>query len=122
MQKFIVTNLSHPLKTPIRVKYCVSFFSRLIGLMGQSEIRENEGIALVQKTEDRIGSSIHMLFMRFDILAIWLNSQFIVVDLIIAKRWRPFYLPGVPARFILEVHPSQKPCFFIGDKLYFEDL
>jgi len=122
MANYLVNNLSRPLKIPIRIKYCDSFFSKLIGLMGHSEISENEGIALAQKTEDRIGSSIHMFFMRFDILAIWLNSHFIVVDLKIAKRWNPFYIPCVPARYVLEVHTSQKPHFFIGDKLIFEDI
>jgi uncharacterized membrane protein (UPF0127 family) len=122
MQKIIVTNLSHPLKTPIRVEYCVSYFDKLIGLMGQPEIKKNEGLVLDQKKEDRLGSSIHMFFMRFDICAIWINSQFIVVDLIIAKRWKPYYIPHAPARYVLEVHPFQKDNFYIGDKLNFEDL
>jgi len=64
-----------------------------------------------------MNASIHMLFMRFDIAAIWINSAKKVVDVQIAKRWHLAYLPARPARYILETHVSQADNFQIGDQI-----
>ena len=81
-----------------------------------------EGILLVEYTESRINSAIHMFFMRFDIAVIWINSQFQVVDVKIARKWHPFYLPSAASRFTLETHPDRFIDFRIGDNLSFNDV
>jgi uncharacterized membrane protein (UPF0127 family) len=81
-----------------------------------------EGILLVEDQESKINSAIHMFFMRFDIAVIWINSKFQVVDVKLARKWRPFYVPASASRFTLETHPDRINDFRIGDILSFDDL
>ena len=62
-----------------------------------------------------------MLFMKFDIAAIWIDNNLQVVVTVLAKKWKPIYIPQKPARYILETHPSHLADFQIGDKLRFDD-
>lgn len=112
-----VQNTSRTLPHPLRVRYCVDFWSKFRGLMLQNKIKLNGGALLVEDSDSRLNASIHMLFMRFDIAAIWINSEYKVVDVQIAKRWRLAYLPAQPARYILETHVSQVDNFRIGDQI-----
>jgi uncharacterized membrane protein (UPF0127 family) len=90
--------------------------------MRHKSLAANQGLLLVEKGESRINTAIHMLFMKFDIAAIWINEEFQVVDTVLAKRWKISYMPQSPAKFILETHPSRLNDFSIGDQLYFEDV
>jgi uncharacterized membrane protein (UPF0127 family) len=81
-----------------------------------------EGILLVEESESRINSSIHMFFMRFDIAVIWINSKFQVVDVQIARKWHPFYIPAAASKFTLETHPDRLSDFRIGDILSFNEV
>jgi uncharacterized membrane protein (UPF0127 family) len=119
MRQVIITNQSNPQSTSIRAGYCSSFWCRLRGLMFQPNIKKQEGLLLVENSEDRINTSIHMLFMQFDITAVWINSKFQVVDKTFAKRWRLAYIPSVPAQYILETHPDHLSEFNPGDQLTF---
>jgi hypothetical protein len=83
-------------------------------------LTDTEGLLLVEPRDSRIGSSIHMFFMRFDIGAVWINSAMKVVDRKMAYRWQSNLTPCAPARFILEIHPSQLNHFHIGDEISFE--
>ena len=62
-----------------------------------------------------------MLFMFFDIAAIWINSENTVVDARLAKKWFPFYFPQKPAMYILECNPSWLDKFQIGDVITIKD-
>lgn len=110
----ISTPLMDSSKT-IRAKYCSSFLCKFKGLMLKSEISTNEGLLLVENNNSIINTSIHMLFMLFDITAVWINSDNVIVDVKLAKKWYPFYFPKNPAKYILECHPSQLESFQIGD-------
>ena len=112
-----VQNTSRRLPHPLRVRYCADFWTKFRGLMLQNKISLNGGALLVEESDSRMNASIHMLFMRFDIVAIWINSKHTVVDVQIAKRWRLAYLPAQPARYILETHVSQADNFRIGDHI-----
>jgi uncharacterized membrane protein (UPF0127 family) len=61
-----------------------------------------------------------MFFMAFPIAAIWLDNEFVVVDKVCAKPWRPFYAPRKAARYTLEASPSLLERVQIGNKLHFE--
>ena len=89
--------------------------------MLQKSIPPNNGVLLVESAASTINASIHMLFMNFDIAAIWLNDELQVVDTVLAKRWKLLYSPQSPARYILETHPSQVSNFQVGDQLRFDD-
>jgi uncharacterized membrane protein (UPF0127 family) len=110
-------NTSRKLIHPLRVRYCTSFWSKFRGLMLQPSLSANSGALLVEDKESRVNASIHMLFMRFDIAAVWINNDFKVVDVQVARRWRLAYLPAQPARYILEAHVAQADNFQIGDQI-----
>jgi uncharacterized protein len=118
MGTVIIQNL-HPGSPALKAQYCSSFFSRLKGLMFRKSLLPDEAILLVETSDSRMNASIHMFFMNFDIAVVWINSKMIVVDRVIARKWKPYYAPSGPARFILEIHPDRLNSFKIGDQVTF---
>ena len=121
MRIVLVENQSQPLDQPIQAEYCSTFFSRFLGYMSRKTLSPHHGLLLVQAREDRFDSAIHMFFMNFDLGVIWIDNQFTIVDLKVAKRWRPFYQPAKPARYVLETHPTHLEDFKIGQKINIKD-
>jgi uncharacterized membrane protein (UPF0127 family) len=64
-------------------------------------------------------TAIHMLFVFFPIAAIWLDRTGRVVDVVLARPFRPFYAPRAPARDILEGPPELLAEVSVGDLLEF---
>jgi uncharacterized membrane protein (UPF0127 family) len=124
MARFIfVRNLNQPDRSHARVKYCDSFLCRFRGLMFRSHLDPDDGLLMVQEQRDsRVESSIHMLFVPFDLNVVWINSDLRVVDKVIAKAWRPAYFPKAPACYILEIHPQRWEDYQTGDKVEFQDV
>lgn len=106
---------------PIYARYCDTFFAQLRGFTFHSHLSPTEGLVLVGKRDSRLDSSIHMLFVSFDLSIIWIDSEMNVVDKVFAKAWRPAYFSKAPAKFVLEVHPDRWNDFEIGDVLEFND-
>jgi uncharacterized membrane protein (UPF0127 family) len=75
------------------------------------------GLLFVNNRESRMDASIHMLFMNFDLTVLWLNRSFSIVDKVLARKWRPAYVPSVPSQYVLELHPLRYADFKQGDKL-----
>ncbi len=75
----------------------------------------------VNERLSEMDSSIHMFFMFFDIAVIWLDTEKRVVDLKLARTWRPFYAPRAASLFTIETHPDRLADFSIGDHLDFEN-
>ena len=123
MSRFIfVHNQNQPIASPARVKYCDSFLCRLRGLTFRKRLEPDDGLLLVQGTRDsKIDSSIHMLFVPFDLNVVWIDTQMTVVDKVLAKPWRPASLSAQPARYVLEIHPEHWEEYQIGDKVEFKD-
>jgi uncharacterized membrane protein (UPF0127 family) len=119
MRTGTIVNITRQSSKPIKVKYCDSFLSKFMGLMFRDKIDENEGILLMEDKESRINTAIHMFFMKFNITAIWINSQYTVSDVKLALSWRPYYASQNPALYVLETHPSRLSEFQIGDQLKF---
>jgi uncharacterized membrane protein (UPF0127 family) len=120
-QAIYVRNLSRQIDRPARVGFCASFLCRLRGLMFRSRLARDEGLLLVEKRDSRPGVSIHMFFVPFDLAVFWINSAMTVVDKVIAKSWRPVYIPKAEARYILEIHPERWGDYEIGDKVEFQN-
>jgi uncharacterized membrane protein (UPF0127 family) len=112
-----VLNHDKLISNPATVGYCDSFLCRLKGLMFRSRLGQDDGLLLVEKRDSRIDTSIHMFFVPFDIAVFWINSNLIVVDKVIAKSWRPAYLPKTDAKYTLEVHPDRWGDYEIGNKV-----
>ena len=85
----------------------------------RTPIARDEGLLLVGTRDSRLDSSIHMLFVFFDLAVIWINSDMKVVDKIIAKSWRPAYFSKEPAKYVLEIHPDRWENFQVGDAVQF---
>ena len=117
----LIQNLTHPLPTPAQVGFCDSFLCRLRGLMFRDRLGLDEGLLLVEGRDSRLDSSIHMFFVPFDLAVFWIDSSLTVVDKVIAKSWKPAYLPKRPARYILEIHPERWGNYEIGDKVEFKN-
>lgn len=101
----------------VTVRYCDTFLCRLRGLMFTRKLAADEGILLVDKAESRVNAAIHMFFMAFDITVLWLDQNRVIVDKVLARRWRPFYMSIQPAQYVLELHRDQFDRFRIGDRL-----
>jgi uncharacterized membrane protein (UPF0127 family) len=113
----VVHNLTRPLDKPARVRVCMSFGSRLRGLMFQAALGRDDGRLLVGSRDSRLDSAIHMLFVPFDLAVIWVSSGMEVVDSVLARAWHAAYVPSRPARYVLEVHPDLLSDFEIGHKV-----
>ena len=83
--------------------------------MLRRHLTPNEGLLLVGNRENRSESAIHMLFMFFDITAVWLDSDLKVVDVQYARRWRLIYAPQSPAKYVIELHQDRLDDFQVGD-------
>lgn len=90
--------------------------------MFKKSLPEDHGLLLVQNTDSKINASIHMMFMRIDLAIIWINSEYSVVDVVLARRWRMAYFPKTPAKYVLETGVSHILEFKIGDKVLFDNM
>jgi uncharacterized membrane protein (UPF0127 family) len=123
MPKFITVQNKSRIISPVQyVKYCDTFLTQLRGLTFRSGISREEGLLLVGKRDSRVDSSIHMLFVPFDLMVVWINSAMQVVDKTLAKSWRPAYFSKQPARYVLEIHPERWGDFEVGDGVEFKDV
>jgi uncharacterized membrane protein (UPF0127 family) len=121
MKSIRIVNQTRPTIEPILAKFCQSFFCQLRGLMFTPDLPDNEGLLLVQGSDSRLNASIHMMFMRMDLAVFWINSEYIVVERVLAHRWKLGYVPKHPAKYVLETGVSSLNDFNIGDKVSFEE-
>ena len=121
LKHIFIENKNRKLESLPRIKYCDTFLTQLRGLTFCSRLALDEGLLLVGTRDSRLDSSIHMLFVSFDLTVIWINSDMQVVDKIIAKSWRPAYFSKQPARYVLEIHPERWGDYEIGDTVQFKD-
>jgi uncharacterized membrane protein (UPF0127 family) len=121
MKTITVQNKNRTTKGTLHIKYCDTFFTQLRGLTFRSHLSRDQGLLLVGKRDSRLDSSIHMLFVPFDLSVIWINSAMQVVDKVLAKSWRPAYFSRQPAKYVLEIHPERWGDFEIGDGVEFRD-
>ena len=120
-KQIVVENTHRKIDSLPQIKYCDTFLTQLRGLTFRPSLSRNEGLLLVGKRDSRLDSSIHMLFVSFDLTVIWISSDLKVVDKVIAKSWRPAYFSKVPARYVLEIHPDRWGDYEIGDTVQLKD-
>jgi uncharacterized membrane protein (UPF0127 family) len=78
-----------------------------------------DALVLVEKSDGRVNTSIHMLFVGFDLGVVWVNNAGEVVDTVLAKSWRLSYAPQAPARYVIEACPAILEHVHVGDRLRF---
>ena len=116
-----VINQDRMIEHPPRIQYCDTFLTQLRGLTFRPRLSRDEGLLLVGTRDSRLDSSIHMLFVAFDLTVVWINSEMKVVGKVLAKSWRPAYFSKHPARYVLEIHPDRWADFEVGDSVTFND-
>lgn len=117
MEIVSIENRTRPLKSPLRAGYCDSFLCQLRGYTFRSHVSLGEGLLLVQRRDSRLDSAIHMLFVFTALAVVWINSDLEVVDVRLARPWRPAYIPARPARYVLEIAPERLDDFQLGDQV-----
>ncbi len=85
--------------------------------MFSKNIEPDLGLFFIDYKETKMNSSIHMMFMNYDITVLWLDKEFAIVDKVLAKKWVPMYIPKRPAQYILELHSAKYSEYSVGDKL-----
>ncbi|MCC6297758.1 MAG: DUF192 domain-containing protein [Anaerolineales bacterium] len=122
MTKLIrVINKSRDIESSPRVEYCDTFLTQLRGLTFRPLLPRDGGLVLVGRRDSRLDSSIHMLFVSFDLCVVWINAEMKVVDKILARSWKPAYFSKYPAKFVLEIDPDRWGDFEIGDAVEFQN-
>ena len=90
--------------------------------MFTSSLPDNNGLLLVQGSDSRVNASIHMMFMKIDLAVIWIDSDFEVADVVLARRWKLAYLPKRAARYVLETGVSNLRISISVIKIRFEEI
>ena len=88
-----------------------TFFKRFMGLMCKKDFED--GLLFTNLTD----SSIHTMFMRFEIDVYFIDKNKIIYDKVSLKPWK-FYRPEKQAKYILETK-KDKLKLKIGDRLDF---
>jgi uncharacterized membrane protein (UPF0127 family) len=122
MHIIMIRNLSRPTAGQVRARSCDRFLCQLRGLTFRRSLAPDEGLLLVERKDSRLEAAIHMLAVFTDLAVIWVNSQHEVVDVRLARSWRPAYVPKRPARFVLELAPERIGDFQVGDRLLFDGV
>jgi len=112
-----IENITAPFSRSLHGKICTGFFDRFKGLMFNRDLAENECIILDEGTESKLNTSIHMFFMFYDIAVVWVDKNLKVVDTKLARKWKPYYAPSDPARYVLEARTGWFKAFHKGDQL-----
>ena len=99
------------------IRMADDFFSRLMGLM----FRENAKVPLLfeipQKINSRKKSTIHSLFMRFDIVLAFIDENNLVYEIADLTPWN-YYVPEKSAKYIVEFDKKEfNNCLKIGDEI-----
>jgi hypothetical protein len=95
----------------MKIIYADTFFKRFIGLMGKKDFKD---CLIFTNLKD---SSIHTMFMRFEIDVYFMDENKIIFEKTSLNPWK-FYKPKKQAKYILETEKN-KLKLEIGDKLDF---
>lgn len=95
-----------------------TFQKRLLGLMFRQKTEFPMLFEIPQNIGSRMRSSIHSLFMRFDLKLVFIDKNNIVFEMADLKPWR-LYVPKKEAKYIIEFDKSKFENYNIkiGDKI-----
>jgi len=105
-------------KEIIKIKFAKTFIKKATGLMFSKEKNFDYCLIFDMGVESKIYSSIHMLFVFYPILLLFLDENKKIVDIRIAKPWG-FYSPKNKARYILELPIEYKKMFKENQEISF---
>jgi uncharacterized membrane protein (UPF0127 family) len=100
-------------------RWCNSYMTKLRGFTFHRPPKLDEGLVLVENSDSRVNASITMLFTFAALAVIWVNDAGEVVGSVLARPWRPSYIPPAPARYAVEGHPALLEKVKVGDHIRF---
>jgi hypothetical protein len=95
----------------MEITYANTFFKRFKGLMGKKDFDR------ILVFSNLTGSSIHTMFMRFEIDIYFVDENKVIYEKVSLKPWK-FYRPKKQAKYIIETKKNLLS-LKIGDKLDF---
>jgi uncharacterized membrane protein (UPF0127 family) len=99
------------------IRIADDFFSRLMGLMFREDAKVPLLFEVPQKVNSRKRSSIHSLFMRFDIVLVFIDGNNLVYEIADLAPWN-YYVPEKSAKYIVEFDKKEfNNCLKIGDEI-----
>jgi uncharacterized membrane protein (UPF0127 family) len=98
-----------------RPKVLRRWWERARGFMFRRKLQPGEALLFVNPRETIADAAIHMLFVGIPLAVVWLDSEWRVVDMVLAQPWRMHYSPQQPAKYILEGAPSLLEQVSTGD-------
>jgi uncharacterized membrane protein (UPF0127 family) len=101
--------------------WCNTFATKLRGFTFRRTWKTGDGLVLVENSDSRVSTAIHMLFVFFDLGVLWVNDAGQVVDKAVARPWRLSYVPQAPARYVIEAHPDIVEQVAVGDMITFTE-
>jgi uncharacterized membrane protein (UPF0127 family) len=101
--------------------WCNTFATKLRGFTFRRAWKTGDGLVLVENSNSRVSTAIHMLFVFFDLGVLWVNDAGQVVDKTVARPWRLSYVPQAPARYVIEAHPDIVEQVSVGDTIAFSE-
>ena len=100
-----------------KTKHAKTIYEQTRGLMFLKHKNFDFALIFHFKSKSRFLNSIHMFFVFFPILAIFLDENKIVVDKKILKPFYPFYTPKRPCKYLIELPQKYNNKIAIGNKL-----
>ncbi len=90
---------------------------RFKGLMFEEISKFDYGLVFVFSSEGQVRNSIHMFFVGFPILAVFMDKNKKIVDIAKLEPFVPNYTPKQKASFLVELPVSCSPFVSLGDIL-----
>ena len=111
-----ITNATRGTELASRALAARTFWSRLVGLLGRARLEAGEGLVIERS------SSIHMMFMRFAIDAVYVDKSGRVIKAV--SDLKPFRVSGARGgRSVIELPAGTiaQTGTAAGDELHFEE-
>ena len=84
-----------------KIKIANSFFKRFLGLMFKKKCDYPMLFEIPQDIQIKERSSIHSLFMRFELALVFIDEENLIYEIADLKPWR-YYVPKKGAKYIIE--------------------
>ena len=89
-----------------KIKIANSFFKRFLGLMFKARCDYPLLFEIPQNIKIKERSSIHSLFMRFELTLVFIDDDNLIYEIANLKPWK-YYVPKKGAKYIIEFEKNE---------------
>ena len=89
-----------------KIKIANSFFKRFLGLMFKARCDYPLLFEIPQNIQIKERSSIHSLFMRFELTLVFIDDANLIYEIADLKPWK-YYVPKKGAKYIIEFDKNE---------------